>query len=137
MRIATSGGRGWGGEETADCIWNNGFPSPNSSGEEEYEQEPDDWIEKQQHDKTPDAREKYDGDLEVMNDRISLKGRTLQVIVKLANIVLTPEKPHYPGGTWHVEGLYQRSSDVPGHCQLNFSTSKVCKMRRLFPALYT
>jgi Protein of unknown function (DUF4246) len=24
--------------------------------------------------------------------------------VKLAEIVLTPEKPHYPGGSWHVEG---------------------------------
>ncbi|KAL3446684.1 hypothetical protein BJX65DRAFT_308852 [Aspergillus insuetus] len=28
----------------------------------------------------------------------------LQVIVKLANIELTPEKPVYHGGTWHVEG---------------------------------
>lgn len=28
----------------------------------------------------------------------------LQVIVKLANIVLTPDKPDYPGGSWHVEG---------------------------------
>ena len=28
----------------------------------------------------------------------------VQVIVKLANIVLTPENPEYPGGTWHVEG---------------------------------
>jgi Protein of unknown function (DUF4246) len=28
----------------------------------------------------------------------------LQVIVKLATIELTPEKPSYDGGTWHVEG---------------------------------
>ena len=28
----------------------------------------------------------------------------LQIIVKLANIELTPEKPEYEGGTWHVEG---------------------------------
>ncbi len=28
----------------------------------------------------------------------------LQIIVKLANIHLTPEKPEYEGGTWHVEG---------------------------------
>lgn len=28
----------------------------------------------------------------------------LQVIVKLANIHLTPEKPRYEGGSWHVEG---------------------------------
>ncbi|KAI0824558.1 hypothetical protein BC628DRAFT_420356 [Trametes gibbosa] len=35
----------------------------------------------------------------------SLRGRTLQVIVKLANIVLTPENPTYSGGSWHVEGM--------------------------------
>lgn len=28
----------------------------------------------------------------------------LQVIFKLANIHLTPEKPEYEGGTWHIEG---------------------------------
>ena len=30
--------------------------------------------------------------------------RGLQVIVKLANVELTPDKPEYEGGTWHVEG---------------------------------
>lgn len=35
----------------------------------------------------------------------SLKGRTVQVIVKLANIQLTPEDPEYGGGTWHCEGM--------------------------------
>ncbi|TBU59748.1 hypothetical protein BD310DRAFT_976300 [Dichomitus squalens] len=37
--------------------------------------------------------------------KISLHGRTLQVIVKLANIVLTPDNPKYAGGSWHVEGM--------------------------------
>ncbi|PPQ86637.1 hypothetical protein CVT25_006821 [Psilocybe cyanescens] len=32
------------------------------------------------------------------------KQRGLQVIVKLANIELTPEKPEYTGGSWHIEG---------------------------------
>lgn len=32
------------------------------------------------------------------------RGRPLQVIVKLANIELTPEKAKYNGGSWHVEG---------------------------------
>ena len=53
---------------------------------------------------TPHCLRKYDGNIKVMNDRISLKGRTLQVIASLANIVLTPERPEYPGGKWHVEG---------------------------------
>ncbi|PGH15726.1 hypothetical protein AJ80_05434 [Polytolypa hystricis UAMH7299] len=38
-------------------------------------------------------------DLEMHGDHSNL-----QVIVKLANIELTPEKPSYNGGTWHVEG---------------------------------
>jgi hypothetical protein len=37
--------------------------------------------------------------------KIDLKGKNLQVIVKLANIVLTPEHPSYGGGVWHVEGM--------------------------------
>jgi hypothetical protein len=36
---------------------------------------------------------------------VKLRGRTLKVIVKLANIELTPEKPFYHGGAWHVEGM--------------------------------
>ena len=36
---------------------------------------------------------------------VDLRGSTVQVIVKLANIVLTPENPTYPGGSWHVEGM--------------------------------
>ncbi len=37
--------------------------------------------------------------------RVDLRGRRLQVIVKLATIRLTPDKPEYPGGSWHVEGM--------------------------------
>ncbi|MBZ9594492.1 DUF4246 domain-containing protein [Streptomyces yangpuensis] len=37
--------------------------------------------------------------------RVGLRGRRLQVIVKLATIHLTPEKPEYAGGSWHVEGM--------------------------------
>ncbi|KAI9351148.1 hypothetical protein DFJ73DRAFT_760215 [Zopfochytrium polystomum] len=29
----------------------------------------------------------------------------LQVIFKMANIHLAPEKPDYPGGSWHIEGM--------------------------------
>ncbi|KAH7123079.1 hypothetical protein EDB81DRAFT_665445 [Dactylonectria macrodidyma] len=32
--------------------------------------------------------------------------KRIQVIVKLANIHLTPDKPSYDGGSWHVEGQY-------------------------------
>lgn len=37
--------------------------------------------------------------------QLSLRGRRLQVVVKLSSIELTPERPHYDGGVWHVEGM--------------------------------
>jgi hypothetical protein len=39
------------------------------------------------------------------NSTIDLRERKLQIIVKLANIVLTPSNPTYSGGVWHVEGM--------------------------------
>ncbi|KAJ5635052.1 uncharacterized protein N7484_008365 [Penicillium longicatenatum] len=41
---------------------------------------------------------------EPVNLREQFKNQNLQVIVKLANIELTPDKPDYEGGTWHIEG---------------------------------
>ncbi|CAE6479346.1 unnamed protein product [Rhizoctonia solani] len=44
----------------------------------------------------------------------SLAGRTVQVIVKLANIHLTPDKPEYGGGSWHVEGMKNEAIAASG-----------------------
>ncbi|MGW4631603.1 DUF4246 domain-containing protein [Nocardia sp. NPDC004415] len=53
----------------------------------------------------PDAPE-YDAPAPVDDASwVDLRGRRLQVIVKLATIHLTPDKPEYPGGSWHVEGM--------------------------------
>jgi len=95
-RVAMSG--------TGDCIWEKGVPHPSASSEDEYYDDKDAWFAKREF-RTPDGRKKYNGDLQIMNDQISLKGRTLQVLVKLANTILTPERPEYPGGKWHVEGM--------------------------------
>lgn len=59
--------------------------------------------------------------------------KNIQVICKLANIHLTPEKPAYAGGTWHVEGqlnehicatalFYYDSENVTNSC-LKFRTT--------------
>jgi len=45
---------------------------------------------------------------------LSIKDRTLQVIVKLATIHLTPEKPAYDGGSWHVEGTHREKICATG-----------------------
>lgn len=65
--------------------------------------------------------------------RIDLRGRSLQVIVKLATIHLTPEKPEYQGGSWHVEGMlnerivstgiYYWDSENITESQLSFRTA--------------
>ncbi|KAJ7119673.1 hypothetical protein C8R44DRAFT_878079 [Mycena epipterygia] len=47
----------------------------------------------------------YAGQLEKALSPISLRERTIQCIIKLANIHLTPENPNYEGGSWHVEGM--------------------------------
>ncbi|TFK62408.1 hypothetical protein BDN72DRAFT_932523 [Pluteus cervinus] len=51
----------------------------------------------------PDEFEHYSSELYV-DLRKEFAGTGLQVIVKLANIALTLERPKYGGGTWHVEG---------------------------------
>lgn len=58
--------------------------------------------------------------------------KRLQVIVKLANIHLTPEKPTYDGGSWHIEGqlnericataLYYYDNDNITESKLGFRT---------------
>ncbi|MFD8820894.1 DUF4246 domain-containing protein [Streptomyces sp. NPDC059605] len=53
----------------------------------------------------PDAPEFVPPALPDDSSRVDLRGRRLQVIVKLATIHLTPEKPEYSGGSWHVEGM--------------------------------
>ncbi|MFB9390818.1 DUF4246 domain-containing protein [Streptomyces coeruleoprunus] len=53
----------------------------------------------------PDAPDFTPPELPDEYARVDLRGRRLQVIVKLATIHLTPDKPEYPGGSWHVEGM--------------------------------
>ena len=103
MRIATSGGPRSGGGKAVDCVWTGARPYPSPLTEDEYYKHKSAWYAPHQL-RTPDAKGTYDGDLQVMNDRISLRGRTLQIVISLATTVLTPERPKYPGGKWHVEG---------------------------------
>ena len=54
---------------------------------------------------TPVSRETGTHKRQETPPHVKLRGRTLKVIVKLANIALTPEKPDNNGGAWHVEGM--------------------------------
>ncbi|MFH8574830.1 DUF4246 domain-containing protein [Streptomyces zaomyceticus] len=64
----------------------------------------DDWWENRRP-VVPDAPDFARPESPDVSDRVDLRGRRLQVIVKLATIRLTPDKPEYAGGSWHVEGM--------------------------------
>ncbi|WP_078615334.1 DUF4246 domain-containing protein [Streptomyces sp. NRRL S-475] len=64
----------------------------------------DDWWENRRP-TIPDAPAFTMPELPDESARVDLRGRRLQVIVKLATLHLTPDKPEYPGGSWHVEGM--------------------------------
>lgn len=63
----------------------------------------------------PEVLNNYElGSLERRQDKYTLSGKTIQVIVKLANIHLTPGRPTYSGGSWHIEGMKNESIAVSG-----------------------
>ena len=85
-----------------DCVFDYDN-EPDGEEAEEHEADMDAWL-STQNPNLPDARE-YTEDLVLLKTpTVSLKGTTIQCIIKLANIILTPEKPEYPGGKWHIEG---------------------------------
>ncbi|KAL8871122.1 MAG: hypothetical protein Q9174_002983 [Haloplaca sp. 1 TL-2023] len=65
---------------------------------------------------TPQLRQEPHVDLRNDHDR-------LQIIVKLANIHLTPENPQYPGGSWHVEG--QANESICASALYYYSSSNI------------
>ncbi|KDQ58587.1 hypothetical protein JAAARDRAFT_193137 [Jaapia argillacea MUCL 33604] len=61
-------------------------------------------------------------------NEFKLGGRTIQVIVKLVNIFLTPENPAFPGGDWLVQGLENEQIVAIGtycYAHSNIGRSKV------------
>jgi hypothetical protein len=69
-----------------------------------WSQAQDEWWETRRP-VVPDAPEFTAPEVPDASARVDLRGRRLQVIVKLATIHLTPDKAEYPGGSWHVEGM--------------------------------
>nr|WP_307613641.1 DUF4246 domain-containing protein [Nocardia caishijiensis] len=73
------------------------------AAEEAYEEAMEKWWEERRP-TIPDAPE-FERPERDATRAVTLGGRRLQVIVKLANIHLTPDKPDYYGGSWHVEAM--------------------------------
>ncbi|RXW16608.1 hypothetical protein EST38_g9247 [Candolleomyces aberdarensis] len=103
------------------CTYN---PDPESWPEEEQLQQEEgededefwdrkqEWIEATRVVEQPEPEEQFKPSV-LEREPLSFKEKfgelPLQVIVKLANIELTPENPEYEGGTWHVEGKRNES----------------------------
>jgi hypothetical protein len=96
------------------------------------------WFRETHKIRLPDIRDPYDmSHLRVDASSVKTSGffngaQRLQIIVKLANIHLTPDKPTYDGGSWHMEGqlnehicataLFYYDSDNITDCELAFRT---------------
>ncbi|MEU8777339.1 DUF4246 domain-containing protein [Streptomyces sp. NPDC048606] len=84
------------------------YPRKSPSGDDEAYEEArrawDDWWENRSP-VVPDAPDFTPPASPDASARVDLRGRRLQVIVKLATLHLTPDKPEYQGGSWHVEGM--------------------------------
>ena len=91
-----------GPDRAPPCLWDDYPPWPENDGSSSpgYNQKGWFWA---QNPRLPEGRP-YDGGSETVKKTVPLNGKTIQCILKLANIVLTPENPEYPGGKWHVEG---------------------------------
>lgn len=117
MRIKTANFEHYapaGLDRAPQCLWDDYPPWPEQevSCSPGFNQTEWFWA---QNPRLPEGRP-YNGELEKIKKTVSLNGKTVQCIVKLANIVLTPENPEYPGGKWHVEGqLFKIASILFGH----------------------
>nr|GAT51046.1 predicted protein [Mycena chlorophos] len=87
------------------CVWGpNGEPYPVEIPEGEDEDIVVKNVLKMAPKYLPEATV-YDGQLEKRYRRLPLRERTIQCIIQMANIHLTPEKPEYESGDWEIEGM--------------------------------
>ncbi|KAJ6579479.1 hypothetical protein DFH09DRAFT_1275846 [Mycena vulgaris] len=106
------------------CIW--------SKGEARYEtgmtNEQYDRLHKEAPKVLPETYKEYTGELEKTVMPYSLRGMTIQCIIKLANIHLTVDNPEYKGDSWHVEGIlneYIVASGIYQYYEDNISESRL------------
>ncbi|KAJ7496774.1 hypothetical protein FB451DRAFT_203127 [Mycena latifolia] len=118
---------GYAQRRTIPCIWGrHGIPRPEAIPAGVDSELFEDEFYTKAPKILPESHRAYKGALEKDFSPISLSGRTIQCIIKLANIHLTPEKPEYKGGSWHVEGMLNESIVASGiyyHDEANISES--------------
>ncbi|KAK0191991.1 hypothetical protein F5146DRAFT_1037906 [Armillaria mellea] len=122
--LRTSASYHW---EPSDWSYYQDHPAPEGATDEDYEAQDAAWKAVRVL-RYPRLLGAYEPGVLGFPEPIDLKGRKLQVIVKLANILLTPENPIYQGGSWHVEGMKNESIVSTGiyyYDQENITQSKL------------
>lgn len=76
--------------------------------DDEYEERLSAWYKSRKIIKPEPGEFKVTGEEDKPNFVEDFAEGKIQVIVKLANIELTPERPEYEGGSWHIEGQLVR-----------------------------
>ncbi|KAJ7638379.1 hypothetical protein FB45DRAFT_1023175 [Roridomyces roridus] len=87
----------------------------------------------------PEAFEQYTGELEKQIAPYPLRGKTIQCIVKFANIHLTVDDPEYKGGSWHVEGMINErivASGIYYYDEDNITESRLAFRMTTAPPVY-
>lgn len=102
----------------APCLWvDNGSPMAHQLRRRgdlgAMQADIDEWFETHPR-RLPDALPTYDGALERIRDapKVSLKGRTLQVVVDMSSVHLEPSEPVFEGEAWHVAGATLRLASL-------------------------
>ncbi|KAF8146493.1 hypothetical protein K438DRAFT_1734716 [Mycena galopus ATCC 62051] len=110
--------------DTVPCIWDGGGVQwEEGMTDAEYEK-----LRVEAPKLLPEAFEEYGGELEKTIAPYSLRGKTIQCIIKLANIHLTTENPEYAGGSWHVEAMLNErivASGIYYYDEENISESRL------------
>lgn len=138
-----SGGDFWGCRPTNRPVNEDEDPRQDDEEEEDWYEDSErkrldeEWFNAHHTFMTPDHKTETEDLIKLKAEDVKTSGffngaSRVQVIVKLANIHLTPEKPDYKGGSWHIEGqlnehicstaLYYYDCDNITDCHLDFRT---------------
>lgn len=101
--------------------------------DEEYDEEKEEEILSERKNYLGDFPPEYKGEPETKEFDVR-DFENLKVIVKLANIELTPEKPKYNGGSWHVEGT--ANEDIVATALYYYDVDNIKGSKLLFKNAY-
>ncbi|KAL4952723.1 hypothetical protein BDW69DRAFT_195405 [Aspergillus filifer] len=90
-------------------------PERENSDDKTYWERLDDWRMRRLLKQPEPGEFRPSRDVDIPVDlQAQFRDKGLQVIVKLANVELSPDKPEYDGGAWHIEGQLNITSHALG-----------------------